>query len=299
MRRASITAGRNQRAQSELLSPEFQTERLPENKGQKDKESIMQELTQNGMQSFKERSILRSAPDALQGPRLKTNLDTGFIKLIAIIAMTIDHIGGAFFPQYPAFRWIGRIAFPLFSYCLTVGMLYTRDIKKYALRLTAFALISQPFWILAFNADDILGNLFNLNIFFTLLVSLLSAWGFKERKWRLFFAGVLLLNLVNFDYAMTGLILMLIFYLCRNKPWLGALLYTLSYLPAVNGYMEDPLALKIGSHAMGFEIFALLALPFIYLHTNVNPKIPKWFFYCYYPAHLFLIFLIGLPFGTL
>ena len=235
----------------------------------------MQELTQNGMQSFKERSILRSAPDALQGPRLKTNLDTGFIKLIAIIAMTIDHIGGAFFPQYPAFRWIGRIAFPLFSYCLTVGMLYTRDIKKYALRLTAFALISQPFWILAFNADDILGNLFNLNIFFTLLVSLLSAWGFKERKWRLFFAGVLLLNLVNFDYAMTGLILMLIFYLCRNKPWLGALLYTLSYLPAVNGYMEDPLALKIGSHAMGFEIFALLALPFIYLHTNVNPKIPK------------------------
>lgn len=45
----------------------------------------MQELTQNGMQSFKERSITQPAPDALQGPRLKTNLDTGFIKLIAII----------------------------------------------------------------------------------------------------------------------------------------------------------------------------------------------------------------------
>ena len=59
----------------------------------------MQELTQNGMQSFKERSITQPAPDALQGPRLKTNLDTGFIKLIAIIAMTIDHIGGALFTQ--------------------------------------------------------------------------------------------------------------------------------------------------------------------------------------------------------
>lgn len=47
-------------------------------------------------------------------PRLKTNLDTSFLKLIAIISMTIDHIGSAFFPEQPVFRWIGRIAFPLF-----------------------------------------------------------------------------------------------------------------------------------------------------------------------------------------
>ena len=223
----------------------------------------------------------------MQEPKLKTNLDTNFIKVIAILAMTVDHIGGAFFPEYPAFRWIGRIAFPLFCYCMTVGMLYTHDIKKYALRLAAFALISQPFWILAFNADDFVGNIFNLNIFFTLLVSLLAAWGFKEKKWWLFLLGLVLLNLVNFDYAMTGLILMLIFYLC-------ALIYTITYLPALNGYMEDPLALKIGGHAIGFEIFALLALPFIYIHTNVNPKIPKWFFYIYYPVHLLVIFLIQL-----
>ena len=106
--------------------------------------------------------------------KLKTNLNTNFIKIIAIAAMTIDHVGTVFFPEYPAFRWIGRIAFPLFCYCLTVGMLYTHDIRKYALRLGAFALISQPFWILAFHADNIPGNLFNLNIFFTLLVSLLA-----------------------------------------------------------------------------------------------------------------------------
>ena len=81
----------------------------------------------------------------MQEQRLKTNLDTNLIKLIAIIAMTVDHIGGAFFPEYPVFRWIGRIAFPLFCYCLTVGMLYTHDIKKYLLRLGTFAFISQPF----------------------------------------------------------------------------------------------------------------------------------------------------------
>lgn len=228
--------------------------------------------------------------------KLKTNLDTDFIKIIAVVSMTIDHIGGAFFPQYPAFRWIGRIAFPLFCYCLTVGMMYTGDIKKYLFRLGAFAVISQPFWILAFNSDDIIGNIFNLNIFFTLIVSLFGAWGFKERKWWLFILALILLNVINFDYAMTGLILILIFYLCRNKPWLGAVVYTLTYLPALNGNMADPLALKIGGHAIGFEIFALLALPFIYIQTNSGLKIPKWFFYIYYPAHLFAIYLIGILF---
>lgn len=228
--------------------------------------------------------------------KLKTNLDTDFIKIIAVVSMTIDHIGGAFFPQYPAFRWIGRIAFPLFCYCLTVGMMYTGDIKKYLFRLGAFAVISQPFWILAFNSDDIIGNIFNLNIFFTLIVSLLGAWGFKERKWWLFILALILLNVINFDYAMTGLILILIFYLCRNKPWLGAAVYTLTYIPALNGNMADPLALKIGGHAIGFEIFALLALPFIYIQTNSGLKIPKWFFYIYYPVHLFAIYLIGILF---
>ncbi len=173
-------------------------------------------------------------------------------------------------------------------------MLYTHDIKKYALRLSIFALISQPFWILAFNSDDIIGNIFNINILFTLVVSLLATWGYKEKKWWLFAAGLILLNVINFDYAMTGLILMMIFYLCRNKPLLGAVIYTLSYLPALNGSLEDPLALKIGGHAIEFEIFALLALPFIYFHTNTKIKISKWFFYIYYPAHLFAIYLIQL-----
>lgn len=231
----------------------------------------------------------------MQEQKLKTNLDTNFIKLIAIISMTIDHIGGAIFPEYPIFRWIGRIAFPLFCYCLTVGMLYTHDIKKYIIRLSIFALISQPFWILAFNSNDIFGNIFNLNIFFTLVVSLLAAWGFKEKKWWLFIVGILLLSFINFDYALTGLILMLIFYLCRNKPSLGATLYVLYYLPALfNTNMSDSLALKIFGHAIGCEIFALFALPFIYIHTNTNLKISKWFFYIYYPLHLLIIYLIQL-----
>ena len=52
------------------------------------------------------------------------------------------------------------------------------------------------------------------------------------------------------------------------------------------------LALVVGGHAVGFEIFALLAAPLIFLPTHVEPKIPKWFFYVFYPGHLFVIFLV-------
>lgn len=224
--------------------------------------------------------------------KLQTNLDTDFLKLIAIISMVIDHVGGRFFPEYPAFRWLGRMAFPIFCYCLTVGMLYTHDIKRYLGRLAAFAFISQPFWILASQPYDILNNLTNMNIFFTLFISLLTVWAFKEHKWWLFAVGSIITAMFNFDYSYTGIILMLIFYLCRNRPALGACLFVLTYLPAAfNGYIEDPLSCVIAGHAISFSFFSILAAPLIFLRTNVNLKIPKYFFYAFYPAHLFLIFI--------
>ncbi len=84
--------------------------------------------------------------------------------------------------------------------------------------------------------------------------------------------------------------MIIIFYLYRNKPWSDTVINTLSYLPKFNGNKGNPLALKIGNHAAGFEIFALLALPFIYLHIHTRLKIFNWFFYIYFPLQLFLIY---------
>ncbi len=227
--------------------------------------------------------------------KLRTNLDTNLLKLIAILAMTLDHVGSVFFPEYPVFRWIGRIAFPIFCYCMTVGLLYTHDIKKYLTRLAVFAVISQPFHVLAFHPQDFLENIAVLNIFFTLFVSLLALWGFKEKKWLVFAAATLFTMFVNVDYSVTGILLMLIFYLCRNKPLWGVLLYILSYLPALfNGYMEDPLALVIGNLPIGFEIFSIFAAPLIFIRMNSKIKVPKWFFYIYYPLHQLVILIVRL-----
>ena len=225
--------------------------------------------------------------------KLSTNLDTDLLKIIACAAMLVDHVGGAFFPGEPVFRWIGRLAFPLFCYCLTVGLLYTHDIRRYLGRLGAFALISQPFWILAFHADDFLGNLTNWNIFFTLFLSLLAMAGLKERKWWLFALALFTVSWWNFDYSGTGIQLMLIFYLCRNHPGIGAGLYALSYLPALwTGWPEDPLCLTVGGLNIDWTIFALLALPLIFCRTHSRIKVNRWFFYAFYPAHLAVIALI-------
>ena len=155
-------------------------------------------------------------------PRLRTNLDTDFLKLIAILSMLLDHIGAVFFPEYPAFRWVGRLAFPIFCYCMTVGLLYTRDIKRYLGRLGLFALISQPCYILATHPWDWQTEWMNWNIFFTLFLSLLAMWGFQTRRWWLFAAAFLCVSLFNFDYSGNGILLMLIFFLCRERPGLGA-----------------------------------------------------------------------------
>ncbi|MCQ5129257.1 conjugal transfer protein TraX [Butyricicoccus faecihominis] len=240
------------------------------------------------------RDVLLTPPTFPEGqPRLKTNMDTNFLKLVAILSMLIDHVGGAFFPEVGWFRWVGRLAFPIFCYCMTVGLLYTRDIKKYLFRLGLFAVISQPFYVLAFHPHDFLAQFTNWNIFCTLFLSLLAMYGLKERKWWLFFAALFVVSWWNFDYSGMGIELMLIFYLCRNHPGIGAALYSLIYLTTLGHvHIEDPLNFVCGSVAIDWTFFTIFAVLFIYIPTHFDLKIPKWFFYAFYPAHLALIALI-------
>ena len=87
--------------------------------------------------------------DTFTCPReVKTNRNTGLIRLIACLCMVIDHAGKMLFPQYPVMRLIGRMAFPLFAYGIAVGAVYTRDPIRYLSRVVLLALISQPLYAL-------------------------------------------------------------------------------------------------------------------------------------------------------
>ena len=53
------------------------------------------------------------------------------LKIIGMIAMTIDHMGYFLFPNIAGFRIIGRIAYPIFAYMIAEGCHYTRNKARY------------------------------------------------------------------------------------------------------------------------------------------------------------------------
>ena len=77
-------------------------------------------------------------------------LDGTMLKLIAMTSMVFDHAGDLFFHDQLWMRMIGRLAMPLFSFCIAEGYRYTKDRKKYLLRMGLFALISEIPFDLAF-----------------------------------------------------------------------------------------------------------------------------------------------------
>ncbi len=244
---------------------------------------------------------------------LCTNTDTGLLKVIAFVTMLIDHIGYIFFPSVMWLRIIGRVAFPLFAYCLSVGAIYTRDIKRYAFRLLIFALVSQPFYTLAFYKSsittlfdpiyytnfrvaiiNIFGNL-HLNIGFTLLLGLWAAYGIKNQKYIYTVLAILFSLLPIFEYGLYGVGLIIFIYaLCRSsKTEFGIL---------VGIFLASPIILNKGFYNFfGFIIdpqgFAVLALPLMLLNINTKIRIPRLVNYGFYPAHLAVLYFINLFFS--
>jgi hypothetical protein len=215
------------------------------------------------------------------------DLGRDILKWIAIITMTIDHIGAVLYPQLEILRIIGRISFPLFAYLLILGMESTRNIRSYFTRLFIFALISQVPFFLAIGV----GPFDSLNIFFTLSFGLVFVYFFKKNSW-IAFIPIFLSFILSFDYNIYGMAIIGCMYILNKNIKFGAglliLLNTIFLLPWSNQFLS------------------LMSLPFIILHnngsltiireTNSQFKIPLWrkyFFYIYYPLHLSLLYIIN------
>lgn len=195
--------------------------------------------------------------------------------------MLCDHIGHALFPQYIILRLIGRISFPIFAYVLVEGFFYTRDIKKFLLRLGLLAVLSEiPFDMMASQKFVDFGH---QNVFFTLFLSVLAMYFMSKTInpiWQLGIAGLSMFfaNLVHSDYRYIGVLLVLWFYYWRNNVWLKYFGFILICMFFFN---------KIG-------IFMALAFIPIYFHSGKQGPKCKWLFYIFYPAHLLVIGLISI-----
>ena len=231
-------------------------------------------------------------------------MSTFEIKVIAIVTMLIDHIGLAFFfplsPGYLLFRLIGRLSFPLFAWLIANGARHTKNSKKYAVRLFAFALISQfPFLLFHQQRDP---TFFRLNIFFTLCMGLLIIVLLKRIKGKLvrsfiILAAVVMAEVFQFEYGGTGMLVILIFYYFFNNIRMMFLtLFTLFLIvhivPAVLEYIQygiiraDPIWLM--------QPLAVVSLLFILMYNGKEGIKLKYFFYLFYPFHLFLLYVIKL-----
>lgn len=65
------------------------------------------------------------------------------LKLLALIAMTCDHVGLQMLPQFILLRIIGRLAAPLFACMIAEGCRYTHNRGRYLGRLLGMAALCQ------------------------------------------------------------------------------------------------------------------------------------------------------------
>ncbi|MBS5633399.1 MAG: hypothetical protein KHW56_02085 [Clostridiales bacterium] len=197
---------------------------------------------------------------------------TGFqLKLLAMLAMTADHIGAVFFPEIPLLRWIGRLAMPVLSFFIGEGLRHTRSPRRYLLRLTGFALLSELPFDLAFYGGIEWGH---QNVYFTLALGLLALWAIQSRGmegWLLALTAALAAELLGCDYGMYGVLLILLldrFHRARSEQLAAAALLNLAFF------------------GLQTQTLSLIALPLLWLYNGKRGRDDRRLSYLYYPAHL-------------
>lgn len=233
-------------------------------------------------------------------------LNSNHLKIIAIIAMTIDHIADLLYPGMPnifmsnIMHIIGRLTAPIMFFFICEGYYYTKDVKKYISRLFIFALISHFAYCFAFGINFIpfsSGNIFNqTSIMWTLAWSVVALHivhgknNLKDyQKWLL----IILINLITFSSDFSSIAVMAILFMYDRRDNLkGQMISMMAWLSiyALISYL-------FVSKTYGLiEITAILVYPLLknYNKERGKTKWLKWFFYFYYPLHLIIIGVLRL-----
>ena len=83
---------------------------------------------------------------------IKRGLTGNQLKLIAMITMTVDHVGLVLFPQQILFRVIGRLAFPIYAFMIAEGCVHTKSMGRYLGTMAAVAAVCQVAYFVALDS---------------------------------------------------------------------------------------------------------------------------------------------------
>ena len=233
-------------------------------------------------------------------------LSANALKMIACISMVIDHITYCFVTKPPAEkvildtediiwyvgRGLGRSAFIIFAFLLVEGYFYTKDLKKYLIRILIAAFISEaPFDLIRgkLNGREFLEGQNILFLFFIGLVMLYvleflrkTYFEISQIKFYLLSGlacsfGFIAAYVLRVDYGIVGMGLIFVFYYFRytgRKLVAAVAIWSVACL-----FLEHQL-----------EWAGLIALwPIVKLYNGTKGKGSKWIFYVFYPAHLLII----------
>ena len=240
---------------------------------------------------------------------MRNILNSNVIKIIAIIAMTIDHIAWCVFPGYSAeplpviLHIIGRLTCPIMCYFIAEGYHYTKDVDKYTKRLFVFAIISHFAYIFMYSGlgdwkafipfyyGDILNQ---TSVMWSLawgLVMLRVAYSQKIKE-NIKLILIVLICLISFpsDWSCIASLCILAFGTNRGdfkKQMLWMIFYVALY-SLVYFFALDKLYGII-------QMVVVLSIPILMMYNGQRGKnqrinnIMKWTFYIYYPLHLLAI----------
>ena len=230
----------------------------------------------------------------------RLRLNANQLKLIAITAMTIDHVCDLIYPGFPAepgamaLHIVGRLTAPIMWFFVCEGYYYTHNVKRYLLRLGIFAVISHFAYCFAFGINSIpfRTGIFNqTSVMYPLFAAVLILWvRDNELPMKNWVKNILIFALVwsafPGDWSCPAVLAILGMYEKRGNlkaQMREILLYAALYAVVSFFFVSRAYALV--------QIGVLLVYPVLKLYNGEKGTANwmKWFFYLYYPVHLILI----------
>lgn len=227
---------------------------------------------------------------------MKKGLTSNELKIIAILAMTLDHLVWTLFPGYDT-RWfvllahsIGRLTAPIMWFFIAEGYHHTRSVKKYAMRLFQLSVISHFAYNFCFGIPliPLQTSVFNqTGVVWSLAWGLVLLWVFHASGWKqwqqsLFLAFVCV---VTFPSDWSCIAALAVAFMGRNRGNFNAQMLWMMVWSAVYALVYFLFLDKV----YGFvQLFTCLSIPLLGLYNGrrgTQKAIGK-LFYAYYPIHL-------------
>ncbi|MDO4701038.1 MAG: TraX family protein [Erysipelotrichaceae bacterium] len=221
------------------------------------------------------------------------------LKLIAIIAMTIDHLAWLLYPGLTkelipvSMHMIGRLTAPIMWYFIAEGCYFTKNIKRYFIRVFIFAAMSHFAFCfgLGISYNPMEGNLFNkTSVLFPLSMSILLIWIFRNEKIKnnIKILSIVILCLITFVADWSSIALMMPFFLYQHREHKKK--QVMDYIIWISVYACIYI-LFIDIFYGILQLTTLFSLFLLWNYDGTRGKEigSKWFFYYYYPAHLVVI----------